>query len=55
MRKVCETCDHFPSDNHCLGCLYDDVTGGNTKWELRNDNNVIDRKVIEDIKSEQAN
>ena len=52
MRKVCETCDHFPSDNHCLGCLYDDVTGGNTKWELRNDANVIDRKVIEDIKTE---
>ena len=52
MRKVCETCDHFPADNHCLGCLYDDVTGGNTKWELRNDNNVIDRKVIEDIKAE---
>ena len=50
MNKVCGTCDHFPQDNHCLGCLYDPVIGGNNKWELRTDPDVIERKVIEDIK-----
>ena len=49
--KVCATCDHYPNDKHCIGCEWDKNTGDNTKWENRK---FIDRKVIEDIKSEIA-
>lgn len=52
MQKVCGTCDHFPNDNHCIGCRWDGRIQGNTKWELKCGPVVIERKVIEDIKSE---
>ena len=47
--KVCATCDHYPNDKHCIGCEWDKKTGDNTKWESKT---IIDRKVIEDIKTE---
>ena len=50
--RSCSSCDHFPQDNHCMGCIYDHALGGNTKWELKNNPDVIERKVIEDIKAE---
>mgnify|MGYP006958166313 CR=1 FL=1 len=43
--KVCYTCDHYPNNEHCVGCVWDKEKG-NTKWEfewaeneVRNDNN----------------
>ena len=47
--KICQTCDHYPNDKHCIGCEWDKTTGVNTKWENKP---IIDRKVIEDIKAE---
>lgn len=51
-RKTCGTCKHFPNDKHCVGCLWDEDKQENTKWELKENPIVIDRKVIEDIKAE---
>lgn len=50
--KLCSTCDHFPNDSHCVGCHWDDGAYGNTKWELKHDETVIERSVIDDIKAD---
>ena len=50
--RSCSSCDHFPQDNHCMGCIYDHDIGGNTKWESKTDPDVIERKVIDDIRKE---
>ena len=50
--RNCSSCDHFPQDNHCMGCIYDHEVGGNTKWESKNNPDAIERKVIKDIKAE---
>ena len=50
--RSCSNCDHFPQDNHCMGCIYDHDIGGNTKWESKNDPDVMERKVIDDIRQE---
>ena len=52
MTKVCSTCDHFPNDGHCVGCHWDDGANGNTHWEMKNDDTVIERKVIDEIKAD---
>ena len=52
MDKNCSTCDHFPNDEHCVGCLWSEKIQGNTRWEKKNDPDVIERKVIDDIKAE---
>lgn len=48
----CSSCAHYPQDDHCMRCIYDHEVGGNTKWEPKNNTDVIERKVIEDIKTE---
>lgn len=35
-----------------MGCIYDHDIKGNTKWESRNNPDVIERKVLDDIKAE---
>ena len=50
--KRCDMCKHFPNDEHCVGCVWDDDKQENTKWELKENPIVIDHKVIEDIKIE---
>ena len=52
MVKNCGTCDHHLYDERCIGCVYDAKTDSNTKWRLKYDPDVIERKVIEDIRAE---
>jgi hypothetical protein len=34
IERVCSTCKHEPSDEHCLGCTFDwKNADGNTHWE----------------------
>ena len=33
--KTCSTCEHFPNDHYCVGCVWDEDKGENTKWELK--------------------
>ena len=48
--KTCNTCEHFPNDKHCVGCVWD--KGENTKWELKKNPIVIERAVLDKIKAE---
>lgn len=48
--KTCNTCEHFPNDNHCIGCEWDKSKGENSKWELKKNPIVIERKVLEQIR-----
>ena len=50
--KTCGTCEHFPNDHHCVGCLWDWDKGENTKWELKKNPIVIERKVLDEIRNE---
>ena len=50
--KLCQTCEHYPNDKHCIGCEWDNNTGGNTKWELKKNPVTIERKVIDEIKAD---
>ena len=50
--KTCSTCEHFPNDHHCVGCLWDENKRENTKWELKENPIVIERKVLEQIRKE---
>lgn len=52
--KTCNTCEHFPNDNHCVGCEWDKSKGENSKWELKENPIVIERKVLEQIIAEIA-
>lgn len=31
--RVCSSCKHYPSDEHCKECRYEITTRGNTHWE----------------------
>lgn len=36
IEKICSTCKHYPSDEHCIGCTFDwKNADGNTHWEPR--------------------
>ena len=48
--KTCNTCEHFPNDKHCVGCVWD--KGENTKWELKKNPIVIERAVLDKIRNE---
>lgn len=50
--KSCSTCEHFPNDRHCVGCVYDEAKGENTKWELKKNSIVIERAVLDKIRAE---
>lgn len=50
--KTCSTCEHFPNDHHCVGCVWDEDKGENTKWELKNNPIVIERNVIDKLRAE---
>lgn len=50
--KTCNTCEHFPNDKHCIGCEWDKSKGENSKWELKNNPIVIERKVLDKIRDE---
>lgn len=50
--KTCSTCEHFPNDHYCAGCVWDEDKGENTKWELKNNPIVIERKVLDKIRTE---
>ena len=50
--KMCSTCEHYPNDKHCIGCLWDKDKKENTKWELKKNPIVIERKVLEQIRTE---
>ena len=50
--KVCSTCEHYPNDKHCIGCLWDQDSRGNTKWELKENPIVIERAVLDKIRAE---
>ena len=50
--KTCSTCEHFPNDHHCVGCVWDEDKGENTKWELKKNPIVIERKVLDKIRAE---
>lgn len=50
--KTCNTCEHFPNDNHCVGCKWDKGKGENTKWELKKNPIVIERAVLDKIRAE---
>lgn len=50
--KTCSTCEHFPNDHHCVGCVWDYDKRGNTKWELKENPIVIERKVLDKIRAE---
>lgn len=52
--KTCITCEHYPNDKHCIGCLWDKDKKENTKWELMKDPIVIERKVLDKIRDEVA-
>ena len=50
--KSCSTCEHFPNDHHCVGCVWDEAKGENTKWELKENPIVIERSVLDKIRAE---
>ena len=50
--KTCSTCEHYPNDKHCIGCKWDESKGENSKWELKENPIVIERKVLEQIRAE---
>lgn len=50
--KSCSTCEHFPNDYHCVGCVWDQGKGENTKWELKINPIVIERAVLDKIRAE---
>ena len=50
--KTCNTCEHYPNDKHCIGCKWDKSKGENTKWELKKNPIVIERKVLEQIQAD---
>lgn len=50
--KTCNTCEHYPNDKHCIGCEWDKSKGENSKWELKKNPIVIERKVLERIRDE---
>ena len=50
--KTCNTCEHYPNDKHCIGCEWDKNKGENTKWELKENPIVIERKVLEQIQAD---
>ena len=52
--KTCSTCEHFPNDDHCAGCVWDDDKGENTNWELKINPIVIERAVLDKIRAEIA-
>ena len=49
--KTCSTCEHFPNDHHCVGCVWDEDKGENTKWELKKNPIVIERAVLDKIRA----
>ena len=53
--KSCSTCEHFPNDHHCVGCVWDEAKDENTKWELKENPIVIERAVLDKIRSEIEN
>ncbi len=50
--KSCNSCKHFPNDHHCVGCVWDEDKGENTKWELKKNPIVIERAVLDKIRAE---
>ena len=50
--KTCNTCEHYPNDEHCVGCEWDKANGINTKWELMKNPIVIERKMLEQLRAE---
>lgn len=50
--KTCNTCEHYPNDKHCIGCEWDKCKGENSKWELKKNPIVIERKVLDKIRAE---
>ena len=50
--KTCNTCEHYPNDKHCIGCLWDKDKRENTKWELKKNPIVIERAVLDKIRTE---
>ena len=50
--KTCNDCEHFPNDHHCIGCVWDKGKRENTKWELKKNPIVIERKVLDKIRAE---
>lgn len=53
--KTCSTCEHFPNDHHCVGCVWDENKRENTKWELKKNPIVIERTPLDDIRAEILN
>ena len=52
--KTCSTCEHFPNDHHCIGCVWDEGKRENTRWELKKNPIVIERAVLDKIRAEIA-
>ena len=50
--KTCNTCEHYPNDKHCIGCVWDKSKGENSKWELKKNPIVIERAVLDKIRAE---
>lgn len=50
--KTCSSCEHFPNDHHCIGCVWDADKQENTKWELKKNPIVIERTVLDKVRSE---
>ena len=50
--KTCNTCEHYPNDKHCIGCVWDKSKRENTKWELKENPIVIERKVLDEIQAD---
>lgn len=50
--KTCSDCEHFPNDHHCIDCVWDKGKRENTKWELKKNPIVIERKMLEQIRAE---
>lgn len=50
--KTCSSCEHFPNDHHCIGCVWDADKQENTKWELKKNPIVIERAVLDKIRAE---
>lgn len=50
--KTCSNCEHFPNDDHCIGCVWDVGKRENTKWELKKNPIVIELAVLDEIKAE---
>ncbi|MBR2248563.1 MAG: hypothetical protein IJ880_16365 [Bacilli bacterium] len=50
--KTCSSCEHFPNDHHCIGCVWNADKQENTKWELKKNPIVIERAVLDKIRVE---